>query len=120
MSGRSSQQRGKRAEVEVVHALERAGYRAMTSRAIRGGTQHGADVITDFPAVLEVKDHAKLDLPGFWRQAVDQAGDDVAGLIVKRRGYARAEDWWYVSDVRTQLRLIEILRRAQTSPDERT
>jgi hypothetical protein len=115
MSGRSSQQRGKRAEVEVVHALERAGYRAMTSRAVRGGTQHGADLISDFPAVLEVKDHAKLDLPGFWRQAVDQSGDDVPGLIVKRRGFALAEDWWYVSDVRTQLRLIAILSGREAS-----
>lgn len=112
MSGSASRARGNRAELEVQHALERAGWRAMTSRAARGGTQAGGDLITDFPAVLEVKDHARLDLPGFWRQAVEQAGDDIPGLIVKRRGHARAEDWWYVSDLATQIRLIRQLENA--------
>ena len=91
------------------HALERAGWRAMTSRAARGGTQAGGDIITDFPVCLEVKDHARLDLPGFWRQAVEQAAGDPAGLVVKRRGHSMAEEWWYVSDLQTQLKLVRAL-----------
>jgi len=109
MSGAASRARGNRAELDVCHALQRYGYRAVTSRSVRGGTQAGGDIITDFPAVLEVKDQAKLDLPGFWRQAVAQAEaeGDIPGLIVKRRGFADAEDWWYVSDLRTQIELIQ-------------
>lgn len=107
MSGAASRNRGIRAELEVAHALTRAGWQAITTRSIRGGTQGGEDlVVTDFPYVVEVKDHARLDLPGFWRQATEQAGDDPALVVAKRRGKARAEEWWAISDLATLLRVI--------------
>jgi hypothetical protein len=109
MSGSTSRRKGAEAEREVVRALERAGFAAMTSRAARGGTQHGADLISDWPAEIEVKNQAKIDLPGFWRQAQEQAGDGLAGLVVKRRGHARAEDWWYVMDLATAIELVRRL-----------
>lgn len=112
--GKAALARGKRAEIEVVHCLRRAGYEAATYRALSGGTQRGADIVSDFPAILEVKDHQKIDLPAFWLQAVEQAGDRIPGLIVKRRGHGRAEDWWYVSDVRTQIGLIHALRSTRS------
>ena len=94
MSGATSRRKGNVAEREVVAALVRAGWTALTSRASRGGSQRGEDVITDFPFVLEVKDHAKLALAEWVAQAREQAGDDVGAVVHKRRGKARAEDWY--------------------------
>lgn len=101
--GSASRAKGKKAEIEVVHALRRAGWVAETSRNITGGRQRGADIITNLPYVVEVKNHAKLDLPSFWRQAVEQAQGDVPLLVVKRRGFSQAENWWAIQDLRTAL-----------------
>lgn len=106
MSGAASRAKGQRAEREVVHALRRAGWKAMTSRAVLGGTQRGADIVTDFPAVIEVKDQAKLDLSGWLRQAQVAAGGDPAVVIHKRRGVGDAEGWYVTTDLRTLLRLV--------------
>ena len=106
MSGASSRAKGQRAEREVVHALRRAGWAAMTSRAVLGGTQRGADIVSDFPAVIEVKDQAKLDLAGWLRQAQDAAGGDPAVVVHKRRGVGDAEGWYVTTDLRTLLRLV--------------
>lgn len=94
MSGAASRRKGASAEREVVHALERAGWRAITSRAARGGTQRGEDIITDFPLSLEVKDHKEMRLADWVEQARTQAGEDVGAVVHKRRGKARAEDWY--------------------------
>lgn len=109
MSGSTSRRKGNRAEVEVVAALKRAGWAAVTSRAARDGTQGGADIITDFPMVVEVKNVARTDLPGWWRQAVEQAGDDLPVVIHKRVGHTQGEDWWATMDVRTLMALVERL-----------
>jgi len=104
--GATERRRGNRAEVDTAAALVRLGWRALTSRSARGGTQAGGDLITDFPAVVEVKDHARLDLAGWWKQACEQAGDDPAVVVHKRRGRADAEDWWVTMDLRTLDRLL--------------
>lgn len=109
LSGSSSRRKGNAAEVEVVHALERAGFRAMSSRAARGGYQSGEDVVTNFPLSIEVKNQTRLDLPGWWRQAQDQAGDKPAVIVHKRVGKARAEDWWVTMDLRTLIDLVKVL-----------
>lgn len=106
MSGASSRRKGNRAEVEVARALREAGYEAETSRAARGGYQIGADIISDFPAVIEVKNQARLDLAGWWNQAQYQANGKPAVVIHKRVGKADPEDWWCTMDVRTLLRLL--------------
>jgi len=108
MSGSTSRRKGNRAEVEVAAALRRAGYEAVTTRAANG-TQGGADLITDFPMVVEVKNVARTDLAGWWRQAQQQAGDDLPVVIHKRVGHARAEDWWVCMDMHTLLALVERL-----------
>jgi Holliday junction resolvase-like predicted endonuclease len=110
VSGATSRRKGNRAEVEVVAALRRAGWQAVTSRNARDGTQGGADVITDFPMVIEVKNVARMDLSGWWRQAVEQAGDDLPVVIHKRVGHANAEQWWATMDLATLLRLVERLQ----------
>jgi hypothetical protein len=102
----SEANKGKEAEREVARALRRRGWRAITSRDARGGAQGGADLISDFPLVIEVKNRKALDLAGWWAQAKDQAGDDLPAVIHKRRGKSRAEDWWVLMDLATLLDLV--------------
>ena len=106
MSGASSRRKGNRAEVEVVRVLREAGFDAETSRAARGGYQSGEDIISDFPASIEVKNQARLDLSGWWAQAQAQAGEKPAVVVHKRVGKANAEDWWVTMDLRTLVRLL--------------
>jgi hypothetical protein len=95
MGGASARRKGNAAELAVVAALRRAGWRAITSRAARSGTQQGADLITDLPFVVEVKDQKEMRLAEWLEQAREQAGLDDVGIVVhKRRGMARAEDWY--------------------------
>jgi Holliday junction resolvase-like predicted endonuclease len=110
MSGASSRRKGNAAEVEVVRALERAGYRALTSRAARGGYQSGEDIVTNFPLAIEVKNQARLDLAGWWAQATAQAVDKPAVIVHKRVGKTMAEDWWVTMDLATLIRLVGELR----------
>ena len=94
MSGSTSRRKGSRAEVAVVHALRRAGWDADTSRIVLEGRRTGDDIVWDGPASIEVKDHAKLDLAGWLRQAQENAGDDPAVVWHKKRGTADAEGWY--------------------------
>ena len=107
MSGSASRRKGNRAEVEVVRVLRDAGYEAETSRAARGGYQSGEDIVSDFPASIEVKNQARLDLAGWWAQAEYQANGRPAVVVHKRVGKAQAEDWWVTMDLRTLLRLLD-------------
>ena len=94
MSGSASRRKGSRAEVAVVHALRRAGWSADTSRNVLEGRRTGDDIVWDGPASIEVKDHAKMDLAGWLRQAQENAGDDPAVVWHKKRGTADAEGWY--------------------------
>lgn len=85
MSGSASRRKGNRWEVEVCHLLERYGWQAMTSRAGRGGTQAGADIISECPVVIEAKNHKTMDLSGWLDQAIEQAVCDPAAVFIKRR-----------------------------------
>ena len=89
MSGSASRRKGNRAEVEVVRVLRDHGYEAETSRAARGGYQSGEDIISDFPASIEVKNQARLDLAGWWAQAEYQANGRPAVVVHKRVGRLR-------------------------------
>lgn len=106
MSGSTSRRKGSRAEVAVVHALRRAGWEADTSRNVLEGRRAGDDIVWDGPASIEVKDHAKLDLAGWLRQAQENAGDDPAVVWHKKRGTARAEGWYVTMSGEDFLRLV--------------
>ena len=110
MSGASSRRKGNAAEVAVVHALEAAGYRALTSRAARGGYQSGEDIVTNFPLAIEVKNQARLDLAGWWAQAVEQADGKPPVVIHKRVSKSDAAEWWATMDLQTLIRLVGELR----------
>lgn len=105
--GAAERRKGSRAEVAVAKALREAGYEAETSRAARGGMQGGEDIISDFPASIEVKNQARLDLAGWWAQAEYQANGRPAVVIHKRVGKAEPLDWWVTMDMRTLLRLLK-------------
>ena len=81
-----SRNKGNAWECAIAKYLRDHGYQAVTSRDLRGGTQGGSDIITDFPTCIEAKNHAKLDLAGWVDQAVDDAAGDWASVWVKRRG----------------------------------
>ena len=106
MSGASSRRKGNHAEVEVVKALERAGWTAVTSRAARGGYQSGEDIVTNFPCSIEVKNQTRLDLAGWWAQALEQAVNKPPVVIHKRVGKGQAEDWWVTMSLETLLDIV--------------
>jgi hypothetical protein len=106
VNGATSRRKGNQAEVDVCKTLREAGWDAVTSRAARGGFQAGEDIVTNFPASIEVKNHVKMDLAGWWKQAVSQAGDKPAIVVHKRVGKASPEEWWVTMDMATLLRLI--------------
>lgn len=103
--GASELARGKRAELAVVAALRRAGWRAATTRAVQG-RQGGFDIDTDAPVAIEVKDHAAIDLSGWLRQAQAQAAGRLPVVWHKRRGRAAAEEWYVTMDGATFLALL--------------
>ena len=106
MSGATSRRKGNRAEVDVVNLLRSHGYDVETSRSARGGYQSGADILGDFPMVIEVKNQAKLDLAGWWAQASYQANGALPVVIHKRVGKSDPAEWWVTMDVQTLLRLL--------------
>lgn len=106
MSGSTSRRKGNRAEVAVVNLLREHGYDVETSRAARGGYQSGADIVGDFPMVIEVKNQSRLDLPAWWAQAQYQANEALPVVIHKRVGKSDPAEWWVTMDVTTLLRLL--------------
>lgn len=106
MTGNTSRRKGNRAEVEVVRFLREHGYDVETSRAARGGYQSGADIVGDFPMVIEVKNQARIDLAGWWAQAEYQANGKPAVVIHKRVGKSNPAEWWVTMDLQTLLRML--------------
>lgn len=87
MSGAASRRKGNRWELDVCRLLVEAGWHAVTSRSGRGGTQHGADIVTDAPVAIEAKNQQRLDLAGWLDQAITQAAQVglPAAVFIKRR-----------------------------------
>jgi hypothetical protein len=107
MTGASSRRKGNRAEVEVARVLREAGFDADTSRRVRGGYQSGEDIVSDFPASIEVKNQARLDLSGWYGQATDQANGKPAIVVHKRVGKAKGGDWWVTTTLDDLVRIIK-------------
>jgi hypothetical protein len=106
MMGAAERQRGNRAEQAVARYLRDNGFDAITSRSAQGH-QAGSDIFTSLPFAFEVKDHARLDLSGWWQQATSQAGpDEIPVLWHKRRGFASPGRWWVTVDGDTFIRLL--------------
>ena len=94
MSGSSSRRKGARAEQAVARWLRSLGWQARTSRSVQG-VQGGADLITDCPLSIEVKDHARMELAAWLEQAIAQAEPGRPGVVLhKRRGKGNPGDWY--------------------------
>jgi hypothetical protein len=106
VTGSASRRKGSRAEVAVVHALRRAGWKADTSRNVLDGRRTGDDIVWDGPASIEVKDVTRLELSGWLTQAQANAQGRPAVVWHKKRGKSAAEDWYITMSGADFLRLI--------------
>ena len=103
--GSAERARGNKAERDVAAFLRAHGFGAITSRSAQG-FQGGSDIVTTLPLAIEVKDHGRLDLAGWWRQAVENAGtDDIPVVWHKRRGFASPGRWWVTMDGESLMRV---------------
>lgn len=116
MTGATARRKGNQAETAVARTLRDHGYEAITSRNARGGTQKGGDLISNFPAVIEIKNHTKMDLAGWWQQAVTQAEGQPAVVIHKRVKHTDPENWWVTLDLKTMIRLLKLMERKPRVP----
>lgn len=106
-----SRDRGARAEVEACAGLRRLGHDAHTSRSGRGGTQGGADIVCPtLPVEIEIKDQSRDALPGWLDQARAQADGRPGVCLHKRRGRARAEEWFVTMQLSDFVALVDDLR----------
>ena len=105
MSGATSRRKGAAWERQVAELLRDAGWQAITSRAATGGAQNGDDIVTDAPVSVECKNTASWDLSGWVDQAVTQADDCAAVVMVKRRQHA-AEHGYAVMRIDQYLQLL--------------
>jgi hypothetical protein len=103
----AERRKGNAAEVEVCAALGRLDIPAVTSRNARGGSQQGVDIVAPgLPVAIEVKNQSRDSLPSWVDQARRQAGPLPGAVIHKRRGKARAEEWFVTMQVDDFVRLI--------------
>lgn len=88
--------KGTRAENAVVDYLRGRGFRSVERRAQRG-TKDAGD-LTGLPGyVVEIKDHARLELAAWVDEAEAERRNDGAHIAVvwhKRRGKGSAGDWY--------------------------
>lgn len=105
--GAAERAKGSRAERAVVKFLRDNGWYAETTRA-KTGTRRGDDVVTDAPLSIEVKDHKKMDLSGWLRQAQENAEGRVAVVWHKKRGSASPGSWYVTMTGNDLMRLIDV------------
>jgi hypothetical protein len=66
---------------------------------------------------IEVKNHTRTDLAGWWKQAQEQAGTAMPVVIHKRVGKPRAEDWWVTMDLATLLDLVRVFQWEESAQE---
>lgn len=108
--GRSEREKGSRAERAVAAYMRTFGWQAETTRA-QNGTRRGDDIATDAPVSVEVKDHTKMDLSGWLKQAKENCEEKVAVVWHKKRGTASPGQWYVTMDGHDFMRLLDDARR---------
>ena len=106
MSGASSRNKGKRAELAVATWLRENGWQAATTRAT-SGAQRGDDLVTNTRLSWEVKDHARLELAAWIDQATANSGGRPAVVVHKRRGKGDVGAWYCTLTASDLLRILE-------------
>jgi Holliday junction resolvase len=100
--------KGNVAEQAVARYLQSHGYPlAMSSRASRGGTQLGEDIIGIHGISIEIKNRRDIDISAALRQTFQQSNGQIPVLIVKPYGIGLESvgDWWAINYVRHQVPL---------------
>ena len=105
MSGASSRNKGKRAELAVAAWLREHGWQAVTTRAA-SGAQRGDDLVTNTGLSWEVKDHGRMELSAWISQATENAAGQPAVVIAKRRGKGNPDEWYAIMTGADLLRLL--------------
>lgn len=104
--GSAERAKGQRAERAVAAYLREQGWQAITTRQ-QSGFQQGDDIATDAPLSIEVKDHARLDLAGWIRQAHENAAAGKLPVVWhKRRGAGSPGDWYVTMKGSTLMEMI--------------
>jgi hypothetical protein len=107
--GAYERRKGNDAERAVVHTLREWGWNAITSRSTNG-TQDGMDIISDCPLAIEVKNHVRLDLSSWIRQAAENALDKVPVVWHKKKGESNPEHWYVTMEGVELLKLLEMVK----------
>jgi GTP cyclohydrolase FolE2 len=107
--GAKERRKGNDAERAVVHTLREWGWQAITSRS-SNGTQDGMDIITDCPLAIEVKNHVKMELSGWLKQAAENAMDKIPVVWHKKRGEADPENWYVTMEGQELLKLLDMVK----------
>lgn len=90
--------KGTAAETAVVRYLQDHGFPHAERRALHGTADRG-DVTGIGPVVLEVKNHAALDLAGWVKELeaeIRNAGAGTGAVVAKRRGTTDAAAWYAI------------------------
>lgn len=107
----ASKAKGTAAESAVVAYLREQGFVQAERRALRGTHDRG-DIAGVIGTVIEVKNHARIELADWITQAKREAANDNADYGVvwhKRRGYSNPAGWFVTMDGFT---FVELLRDA--------
>lgn len=106
-----SKRKGTEAERKVVEYLQANGFPYAERRALAGALDKGD--VTGVPGVvLEVKNHAALDLAGWLNELmreVDNAQARYGAVVAKRRGHGDAGQWYAIMPFETLVRLLNDL-----------
>lgn len=79
----------------------------------RGAGFEAADVINTGDYIIECKSQERIDLPGWWRQAERQAGEQTPLLIIKKKGVADTGECYAVLRLDD---LLPLLLEMETQP----
>jgi len=107
--GAKERRKGNDAERAVVHTLRDWGWQAITSRS-SNGTQDGMDIISDCPLAIEVKNHARMELSGWLKQAAENALDKIPVVWHKKRGESNPEHWYVTMEGVELMKLLEMVK----------
>jgi hypothetical protein len=109
-----NKERGSRWEARLVAFLREQGFPEAVRIRGRGANDEGD--LGGFPLwAIEAKDHASIDLPGFVKQAKQEAinSGKPFGIAVIKKRRAAAQDAYVVMDLETWVRLEKYLRAIQ-------
>lgn len=94
----TAKRKGTQAERAVVEYLRANGFPDAERRALEGKNDRG-DIAGVYDTVLEVKNHAALDLSGWLNELmreIDNAQADYGAVVAKRRGHGNPEQWYAI------------------------